>query len=145
MSEKITAPWTPEQVGSLSAYQDSGRFHPFTCPDHSQQGILIPTINGWICQFCDYKQDWAHAFMGELLPPDPIMEMIEKGKIERMAIALARCEMVLSLGDAGVMAMSPERMEATFENAWGGKTDHDEHCRERFRALAKAAYGVISV
>lgn len=46
------------------------RMHPFTCPnrhDHPEiggdNGILIPTVRGWICQFCDYTQNWAHDFM----------------------------------------------------------------------------------
>jgi len=67
---KITKPFTPEQVLALVAYQRNPFFHPFTCAnrgDHPEldgdKGILIPMVNGWICQFCDYKQDWAHDFM----------------------------------------------------------------------------------
>lgn len=22
--------------------------------------MLVPTINGWICPFCSYTQDWSH-------------------------------------------------------------------------------------
>ena len=46
--------------------------HPFTCPNRGDgkhfdngidKGALIPTVRGWICQCCDYTQDWAHDFM----------------------------------------------------------------------------------
>ena len=66
------APWTPRQVGHLMALQWNPNYHPFTCPnrgiDHdpyglSDLGALIPTLNGWICQYCDYTQDWAYEFM----------------------------------------------------------------------------------
>lgn len=64
--------FTPEQVKKLDAYQKAGEFHPFTCPNrgdgnHFENGIdlggLIPTVRGWICQSCEYTQDWAHGFM----------------------------------------------------------------------------------
>ncbi|MGE5510507.1 MAG: hypothetical protein ACM31O_04545 [Bacteroidota bacterium] len=78
----IKAPWTPEQVEALNAYQRSGRFHPFTCGNDrfdqahavytitnglSDYGILIATEQGWICPCCDYRQDWAHAAMAQPL------------------------------------------------------------------------------
>jgi hypothetical protein len=25
------------------------------------RGVLVPTVRGWICPFCDYKQNWAHG------------------------------------------------------------------------------------
>jgi hypothetical protein len=44
--------------------------HPFTCPNRGNhpelagdKGVLVPTVRGWICPFCDYTQDWAHDFM----------------------------------------------------------------------------------
>jgi hypothetical protein len=69
---QVRAPFTPEQVRNLFAYQQAGRFHPFTCGNrgdgkHYENGIdlggLIPTVRGWVCMYCDYKQDWAHEFM----------------------------------------------------------------------------------
>jgi hypothetical protein len=43
-------------------------YHPYTCEnrhDHPEvagdKGILVPTVRGWICPFCDYTQDWAHG------------------------------------------------------------------------------------
>lgn len=72
MTEPVTSPFTAEQVVNLDAYQHACLAHPFTCgqrddhPFHNgDQGILIPTVRGWICQFCDYTQDWAHAQMAD--------------------------------------------------------------------------------
>jgi hypothetical protein len=65
-SKFINAPWKVEQTAALNAYQKSRRFHPYTCgfnrtdKNHMDgEGILVATANGWICPFCDYKQDWA--------------------------------------------------------------------------------------
>lgn len=71
--------FTPDQVASLWKRQfgpwelsESGFpivFHPYTCANRSDGnhrdfggdvGMLIPTVNGWICPCCDYKQSWAH-------------------------------------------------------------------------------------
>lgn len=67
---KVHAPFTAEQVIALDHWQNNRPVHPFTCgnrddhPDHNgDKGVLIPTTRGWICQFCDYTQDWAHDFM----------------------------------------------------------------------------------
>lgn len=70
--KQIRAPFTPAQVKALWRYQRANVFHPFTCANrgdgnHFDNGIdlggLIPTVNGWICQCCDYRQAWAHDFM----------------------------------------------------------------------------------
>lgn len=87
MNDNTTQVFTPEQVRSLWLYQfgpwrspldEPGedkrdlpvRMHPFTCPNRGNhpemagdQGILVPTVRGWICPFCTYTQDWAHDFM----------------------------------------------------------------------------------
>ena len=46
------------------------QMHPFTCPDNAAHAVasgkdpvLVPTVRGWICQYCDYTQDWAHPVM----------------------------------------------------------------------------------
>jgi hypothetical protein len=62
------APWTKDEVISLMDFQEAGHFHEFTCVrrddgNHAGSGALVPTVRGWICQFCDYTQDWAHDFM----------------------------------------------------------------------------------
>jgi hypothetical protein len=72
--DKITAPWTEEQVKALNTYQQHRIMHPFTCGGDNRnlkthpdgEGILVATKDGWICPFCDYTQDWAHDFMIKL-------------------------------------------------------------------------------
>jgi len=71
----IEAPWTPEQVEALNAYQTSGAWHPFTCANRDpatheahgrgDYGVLIATPAGWVCEDCNYTQNWAHRFMAE--------------------------------------------------------------------------------
>jgi hypothetical protein len=73
MEEKVTAPFTLAQVKSLNAYQQSGYIHPFTCGSGRRkdaahfdgEGVLLATADGWVCLFCDYTQDWAHAWMAD--------------------------------------------------------------------------------
>jgi len=69
--------FTPEEVVNLNDYQRSGQFHPFTCgngddPNHPHpyggNGVLVATVRGWICPFCDYAQNWAHEFIKEKRP-----------------------------------------------------------------------------
>lgn len=57
----IKAPWTQDQVDSLNGFQECGYVHPFTCMTNSTP--LIATKYGWVCECCDWKQDWAHEFM----------------------------------------------------------------------------------
>lgn len=71
----VTAPFTDEQVDALNYYQRSGIFHPFTCPHRSEPGhdpnnpidlgALVATPDGWVCEGCDYTQNWAHAEMAD--------------------------------------------------------------------------------
>jgi hypothetical protein len=53
-------------------YLNFKAMHPFTCPNRgdgkhvsigSDLGMLIPTVRGWICPFCEHTQNWAHSFM----------------------------------------------------------------------------------
>lgn len=74
---RLTAPWTPEQVAALNAWQTNDRLHPFTCGNDRMDaahvayqrenggdfGQLFATTDGWICPVCDYRQDWAYAGM----------------------------------------------------------------------------------
>ena len=68
MSE-IKAPFTPEQVAALNGWQQGDGCHPFTCANGRDEkhldgeGALVATQEGWVCPYCDYKQDWAHDFM----------------------------------------------------------------------------------
>jgi hypothetical protein len=65
MTEKISAPWTDEQVTNLNAYQQGDVWHPFTCGNDSRHRDLVATRDGWICPDCDYTQNWAHGFMAD--------------------------------------------------------------------------------
>lgn len=58
--------WTPDQVVQMNRHQREGKFHPYTCANrgdgnHRGEGILVPTVRGWVCQYCDYTQTWAHG------------------------------------------------------------------------------------
>lgn len=68
-ARKIYAPFSPEQVKALNAWQASAAVHPFTCPGvHTSRGEvrLSATPGGWVClQGCGYTQEWAHGFMTE--------------------------------------------------------------------------------
>jgi hypothetical protein len=79
----IRAPFTPEQVHALNAWQANDRVHGFTCGNdrtdaahvayqlqHPDQdfGQLVATAEGWVCPVCTYRQDWAHDFMAEPHP-----------------------------------------------------------------------------
>jgi hypothetical protein len=70
----VRPPWSEAQVAALNGYQVSGVFHPFTCPrrgdtPHTQvngdKGGLRATAEGWVCESCDYTQDWAWAWMAD--------------------------------------------------------------------------------
>jgi len=69
MTDQICAPWTPGQVAALNRFQAEGGMHPFTCGnDHATGALhLVAQEDGWHCWLpdCDYRQDWAHAFMAE--------------------------------------------------------------------------------
>lgn len=81
---KVEAPFTDEQVDRLFEWQgglikqdtpDGGILiiptHPFTCSGHNEcnrseqpnEGVLIPTKDGWVCPCGAYKQSWCHDFM----------------------------------------------------------------------------------
>ena len=61
--------FTEEQVKHLNEQQKSGKVHPYTCDRSSMNcqlrfnegdGILLATIDGWVCPCGNYKQNWAH-------------------------------------------------------------------------------------
>lgn len=65
----LPAPWTPEQVHALNAFQSGSGMHPFACGrDHGGHHVtLIARADGWHCSAppCDYRQDWALRFMAD--------------------------------------------------------------------------------
>jgi hypothetical protein len=55
---------TDELIAELNIQQHDGKYHPYTCGGNRTdanhldgEGILIATKDGWICPYCDYKQD----------------------------------------------------------------------------------------
>ncbi len=79
MSDPVQAPFTPEQVAAMNAFQARGDFHPFTCGSGNRgdaahldgEGRLVATADGWVCPYCDYRQDWAHGEMAANPAPAP--------------------------------------------------------------------------
>ncbi len=73
----VKAPWTDEQVMSLTAWQNNGYVHPYTCGQRDghpldpegDYGVLVPTTDGWVCRHCDYTQEWAHDYSLNEAPP----------------------------------------------------------------------------
>lgn len=77
----LKAPWTPEQVDALNAYQQLGYVHEFTCGnDHEADDMLMATADGWHCPSCGYKQDWCHEWMADTAkhPPNPLKALMTK-------------------------------------------------------------------
>lgn len=73
--------WTEEQCDKLNAWQDCGHVHPFTCPNHGdnwhknedgEELFLIAIPQGWVCRSCGYRQFWAHEFMFNGAPENPL-------------------------------------------------------------------------
>lgn len=61
MDEFSYAPWSPKVVEALNKFQTSKTFDPVVCPEDGS--LLVATEEGWICEKCDYTQDWAQRFM----------------------------------------------------------------------------------
>lgn len=60
----IEAPWTPEQVAALNAFQARSNIHPFTCGKCGGLEVLVATSTGWLCpKDCGYSQTWAWESM----------------------------------------------------------------------------------
>lgn len=59
------APWTQDEVDRLNESQQDQTRHPYTCGNQGDgnhgpfnDGVLVATVNGWRCFWCDYKQDF---------------------------------------------------------------------------------------
>jgi len=110
-SAVIRPPWTAEQVLALNRWQASNDVHPFTCGnknadvEHKNDGVLVATEHGWVCQDCGYTQDWAHVFMlneeryrislnriEELMGKFPKADSAEGQEMERLVNAVSAYE-----------------------------------------------------
>lgn len=56
----VQAPFTPEQMDALNAYQSRGDFHPYTCGSATCRTALVATEGAWRCPECSYVQGWAY-------------------------------------------------------------------------------------
>jgi hypothetical protein len=65
MDPRRIAPFTPDEVASLDAFQRSGVWNPFTCRDEACRRELVATEAGWNCPACPYTQDWAYTWMAD--------------------------------------------------------------------------------
>jgi hypothetical protein len=91
--EQIETPWTPDQVKGLNDYQFNGYFHPYTCENRGDGkhrtlgrdlGTLIATTEGWVCPYCSYEQNWAHAMSVEMAnKEDPSQQLLRELKEKR--------------------------------------------------------------
>lgn len=77
MSDRLSRPFTKEQVKALNEFQNNEWHHPFTCggdrmdaAHRSYQAIhggdfgqLVATEHGWVCPVCGYTQSFAYGFM----------------------------------------------------------------------------------
>ena len=85
----LIAPWTKDQVENLEKWQTTGWVHPFTCfgegdckiNEREDQGILQPTVDGWICPCGKYTQNWAtESQLSGNIPPNPLDELLKRLK-----------------------------------------------------------------
>ena len=129
---KITTPFTPDQVQALNEHQTNASQasvlagHPFTCANRGDgnhgdeggdRGVLIATESGWVCPHCDYTQDWAHESMtvqklheSEKIHSSHLL-MFDAINRENIMKALPRYLVLSAKGrkGAGVMAISLQR------------------------------------
>lgn len=115
--DKVTAPFTLEQVQSLNGFQHASGVHPFTCGNDQCRGILVATVRGWICPFCDYTQDWAHAFMADN-SWEKSAEVMRKGELNsRFSRAAATIgKLVISDEELALAIEVYEQLEAFFHS-----------------------------
>ncbi|GIH95403.1 hypothetical protein ACFFMN_22835 [Planobispora siamensis] len=92
----MQAPWPPEVVGRLNAYQAVGFFHPYTCGGNHDgtPPSLVATPEGWVCPDagCTYTQDWAHTAHGDgraAAEADILADMLGAGRATAGAAATA--------------------------------------------------------
>lgn len=100
--------FTPQQVNLLDGRQKLEWAHAYTCPNHGdgKHGVpepsLIPTVRGWICQFCDYTQLWAHEVVAieEAPVTDAVLAAAKKVPPEVMQAMAAMASETFMVGIA---------------------------------------------
>jgi hypothetical protein len=132
MADKITAPFTPDQVQQLAAWQARDDVHEYTCVhrdevSHRGDGALVPTVRGWICPFCDYTQDWSHA---------PLETSVLVWRVETNSAVGEYHTAMVPPGGSGCMSLhavvvyqTPDGDGAGWWN-WSVSNDHDDYMME---------------
>jgi len=79
------APFDPDQVASINAFQKAGVMHSFTCGTDLCGASLVAEERGLKCPKCEYTQDWVHAFMADWSwkPPEGSLQwLVMKNNLE---------------------------------------------------------------
>lgn len=105
---KVSAPFTADQVRRLTLFQNSPHVHSFTCYECQSADIesddfsLVATVRGWICQTCDFVQDWAYDTM---LIDDPLIDpLIELSASPKPDYILAAAVYLSTVDQSGITA-----------------------------------------
>jgi hypothetical protein len=57
--DKVSAPFTDEQIKAFDEYQISGVFHEYTClHNHDGSRMLKAERDSLVCPTCGWKQTW---------------------------------------------------------------------------------------
>lgn len=156
--EKIFAPWTPEQVAALNAFQKRGQFHPFTCGNAYGHEYYSPTLialeDGWHCPapFCGYRQNWAHEYMADPSRwPTPFWERHGTPPEDQTVSADAfRAALAKALADKayecdGKCGLSEQVCWVTHPISWTATLNGEVHVDAGVNALAEEAVRVAQL
>lgn len=118
----------PAHRYALNRYHLLGQGHPFTCANRDghvaiggiDAGLLVATNEGWVCPCCEYRQDWAWAFMAET--PSPYRSLQEQPQHPRSlelweGMADRFCRIILALQQTRRVVPYPERIDPLIEDA----------------------------
>lgn len=85
---RVTAPFSVSQIHALQRYQTLNHVHPFTCInsrrlDHGWLPMFASRL-GFICPYCEHRQNWAHSFMADMAQhPKPPASIIGRALAEQ--------------------------------------------------------------
>jgi len=67
MKTKIYTPFTEEQIIQFNKFQQSNKYHPFTCDNsHLENNLLKISRDKIYCDHCDYSQKWFYSQIMDL-------------------------------------------------------------------------------
>ena len=110
---------TSEEIELLKNYQNSPKFHPFTCcsyngcerSENNNWGVLIPTETKWVCPCGKYRQEYTggESSMMEIAKPRKIYLAIPYSNHEEMSFELVN-KIAGQLIEDGNIVFSPISM-----------------------------------